>query len=309
MGKPSDTRYSDIPLESILESLGCPKGRGDMYPSPFRNERTPSLHVDPSRNVWYDHGIGIGGGPVKLVMMALGCDFASAGKYLSSFLDGSPSMAKPSPLKVSDAPRPPAKERRFKVLKVRPLGRLSLIKYVESRGISREVASRFCCEVVAGYREGSGKEAFLGFANSAGGYALNTPSGKKRSTVASPSFIDSHGKRSETPTTEGVAVFEGFFDFLSWMQEQPSDFPPQDAVILNSVVNIQKAGEYIMAHSCADCYLDRDDAGRQCLEKVRSMMQGREVRDCSSRYSGCKDYNEALVREMGSCADDDVKES
>ena len=50
----------EIPIVDILSHLGFPdKHRGDMYYSPFRQESTPSFHINRRCNIWYDHGAAV----------------------------------------------------------------------------------------------------------------------------------------------------------------------------------------------------------------------------------------------------------
>ena len=52
------------PIELILTHFGkaTEHRRGNMFYSPFRDECTPSFHVNPNNNTWYDFGAGEGGG-------------------------------------------------------------------------------------------------------------------------------------------------------------------------------------------------------------------------------------------------------
>ena len=54
-----------ISLVDFLHRLGYdPTGRdskGLWFYAPYRNERTPSFHVNPRKGVWYDFGSGEGG--------------------------------------------------------------------------------------------------------------------------------------------------------------------------------------------------------------------------------------------------------
>ena len=54
-----------IPLVDFLNHLGYqPTGRdskGLWFYSPYRNERKPSFHVNPRKNLWFDFGSGAGG--------------------------------------------------------------------------------------------------------------------------------------------------------------------------------------------------------------------------------------------------------
>ena len=56
-----DKQLCNYPLEKVLEALGAKRGTvKDMWYSPFRNEDDASLHIDQQKNVWYDHGAGVG---------------------------------------------------------------------------------------------------------------------------------------------------------------------------------------------------------------------------------------------------------
>lgn len=59
-----------IPLALILEKIGCKpvrdNGHKATYLSPIRHEKTPSFQVDNAKNLWYDFGIGKGGGIIEL---------------------------------------------------------------------------------------------------------------------------------------------------------------------------------------------------------------------------------------------------
>lgn len=41
-------------------------GHDIWYISPRREEKTASFHIHTKKNVWYDHGDGVGGGPLQL---------------------------------------------------------------------------------------------------------------------------------------------------------------------------------------------------------------------------------------------------
>ena len=107
-------------------------------------------------------------------------------------------------------------------------------------------------------------------------------------------MIDTEGKRTVMPSTRGVAIFEGSFDFLSWQVLQNSKTPTTDILVLNSVNNLDKATGYLNLHESFICFLDNDQAGRKCLEDIQKMFTGKEIKDMSSLYSQHKDLNEML---------------
>lgn len=60
-----------IPLRDLLATLGYHpaqvKPREIWYHSPFRDENTPSFKVDIAKNIWFDHGAGVGGNIIYFV--------------------------------------------------------------------------------------------------------------------------------------------------------------------------------------------------------------------------------------------------
>jgi DNA primase len=78
-----------LELVDYLYSLGYTptkiKGNDYWYLSPLRDERTASLKVNRSKNVWYDHGAGKGGSVVDFVMQHFNCDVQNALQKLSGW--------------------------------------------------------------------------------------------------------------------------------------------------------------------------------------------------------------------------------
>jgi DNA primase len=68
----------NIPLADYLQSLGITpykkQGCNLWYYSPLREETEPSFKVNPTRNEWYDFGLGKGGNILDLVMEQHGTD-------------------------------------------------------------------------------------------------------------------------------------------------------------------------------------------------------------------------------------------
>ena len=79
-----DNPIYNYPLDLLLEHLGCKEEGKGMYYSPLRNETTPSLHVNKRDNVWYDHGAGIGGTNVQLIMAVKKCSKEEAESYIKT---------------------------------------------------------------------------------------------------------------------------------------------------------------------------------------------------------------------------------
>lgn len=60
-----------ISIAELLDKLNFKplkiKGKRATYLSPIRQEKTASFNVDTEKNVWFDHGVGIGGDIVSLL--------------------------------------------------------------------------------------------------------------------------------------------------------------------------------------------------------------------------------------------------
>src|SRR6478735_4090805 len=55
------------------------------YLSPFREEKAASFKVNRKRNVWYDHGLGKGGGVIEFAVQFFNCNVSEALQKISSF--------------------------------------------------------------------------------------------------------------------------------------------------------------------------------------------------------------------------------
>ena len=93
------------------------------------------------------------------------------------------------------------------------------------------------------------------------------------------------------PSTE-CAVFEGFIDYLSALAL--NIISGADAIILNSVVNVNKVVPYLKDYATINCYLDNDNAGKTALAELTAIY-GSTVTDRTTLYSEFNDLNDFLV--------------
>ena len=281
--------FYNFPIESVLESLGCKKGGRDMYFSPFREETSASLHIDRSKNLWYDHGAGMGGTNVQLVMLARKCSMQEAYRFIAR-LDPTlvPEEAIKSRASGTNAIRA-----------VRDIKSDYLLNYFESRKIPKELARKYCREIIMRNQQRNQTFTLIGFENNAGGYALKSPSGYKSTTAAGITTINDKGVRTDIPTSSSVLVFEGFFDFLSWQVLQSSLCPSCDVVVLNSVSNLNRASDYLRLHDKIVCFLDNDTAGKKAFSSIKTMLPDKQIADMSHLYHKHKDLNEMLRESRG----------
>ena len=281
-----DNMIYRYPIVDILKALGVRASRTpDMYYSPFRDERTPSFHVNRQANVWYDHGAGIGGTNVQLVMLARHCSEREAQDYIRSLHRRLPAVS---------APPPAPSAGRQTIVAVRDLFTPYIVRYIEGRGIPLEYAMRYCREALVQNDAKGRRFNLIAFPNNSGGYAFKSPSGYKSTDRAGVSTINTSGELSLDASSPGVALFEGFFDFLSWLVMRGSLLPPCDVAVLNSTANRSRVIRYLAKHGSVEAWLDNDKAGRECLRMIIQELPDLEITDMSSTYREFNDVNDYL---------------
>ena len=304
----ADNQLSSFPIAELLKALGArPGNRKDTFHSPFREDKDASLHIDPARNIWFDHGAGIGGGNIDLVMRCKSCTARQAarfirdlpvGPYLAASGDGVPECES-SGAPEFGASRSGKSGERYplanRILMIRDLHSPYLVEYCESRGIPATLAVRYCKEIVIRGKKFGKTYDHIGFPNNVGGFALKSPSGFKCTTKGGITTIDTAGAFSEEPSTGTVTIFEGFFDFLSWLAKDKREIPTTDVCVLNSVSNLGRSIPYLKAHGTIICCLDNDEAGRTAHDSLREqkrILGNPVIIDGSLFYYGYKDVNE-----------------
>ncbi len=293
----ADNRISSFPIADLLSALGVRPGHfRNTYHSPFREDRNASLCIDPDRNIWYDHGAGIGGGNIDLVIRCKGCTAGEAAEFILSLEASSERSAQAVTTGYSGTGAPRISHSApNRIVKVRYMHSEHLLAYCQSRGIPPHLASRYCREVTLRGKNVGRTYENIGFLNNSGGYALKAPTGFKSTTKAGVTTIDTHGDFTDRPSADVVSVFEGFFDFLSWLACFGIQVPSSDVLVLNSVANLARGLSYLQQHRQIICCLDRDPAGRKALEDIRAALDGATVEDGSAIYEGYKDLNEWWV--------------
>lgn len=280
-----------IPIAEYLASLGYEassvRGADKWYLSPFRGERTPSFKVDSVRNLWYDHGEGVGGTIIDLAMrLNGGCDVSEAIRALAT---GSGNYSRVLVRSAAPSVTPVAKVPSAVIESVRPLADLLLVRYLErTRAIPMSLAEPYVREVR--YRTANG-DAYtaIGFQNASGGFELRNP--RYKGSIG-PKDVTVVGE----PRNESVRIFEGFSDFLSALALWP-DEREMPAVVLNSVSMSAKGAEFVRSRGCsAMCFFDSDLAGARALAAFRELLGPELVSDARVRLGGSKDVNEFLVK-------------
>ncbi len=249
-----------------------------MYLCPFRADTTPSMKVDYVKNLWCDYGTGEGGSIIDLVMKLDQCTVKEAISKLKNgaYSDNSFSFHCEQPIQ----------ENSIELINVKAIQHPALIEYLQSRGIKEEAYQYYCKEVH--YRVGDKQYFAVGFRNKSGGYELRSK------------FFKGCNKKDFSYIKNGsqvnrVLVFEGFMDFLSYLELGITSITGYDIIVLNSISLLPKAIPIIEKYYYIETYLDNDPAGETATNRILDhACIG--IYDGRNEYSGYKDLNEYLIQ-------------
>ena len=308
-----------IHLQDVLAALGCQpakEAQGELwYLSPFRKEAEASFKITRDGKAFFDYGVGKGGNILDFVMhyyhLSLN-DVSGALRKLDnlnivrtikvgdpdvqpSLWDwNTPQMAledrRAATTHPSAVQKPKHTDDGFTVRRVQELQNQALVQYLEKRAISAEVAMPWIEEI---YYKRNDKSYFaLAFANDSGGYELRNPYFKGAQGTKDITLLRSEGQGSKR-----VMLFEGFMDFLSYMEHTVTKKLEASVLVLNSVAMRERAVEAIerMGAEEVHLYLDRDASGRVLATGITEALDSMTIQDKSSLYDGYKDFNEWLV--------------
>lgn len=274
-----------IPLAAFLSRLGhepaARKGTRLWYKSPLRQEQTPSFKIDTALNCWYDFGIGKGG---NIIDLATELYQSTDLHYLMRCIANSYPVPSVQTVAYSFPHRHSAPSmERFEVV---PLEHRALVAYLQERGIPAHIAKAKCKEA---HYSVNGKSYFaVAFENVNNGWELRNRYFKGCRGRKDISYLP---WSRDGPSTE-CAVFEGFINYLSALTLDI--ISGADAIILNSVVNVNKAVPYLKSYTAINCYLDNDNAGETTLAELTAIY-GSTVIDRSILYSEFNDLNDFLI--------------
>lgn len=271
-----------VDIVSYLSSLGYEpakvRGCNYWYLSPFRSEKTPSFKVNRKLNRWYNHGIGKGGSLIDFVILYNHCTVKEFLQTLNT------NFSFHQPVEAASAVEFQETKSRILIVKEKPLTSFILHRYLYQRRIPIDVAKQFCKEVIYSI---NGKEYFaIGFKNNAGGYELRNSFFKGSSAPKEVTTISNNAKQ--------IAVFEGFFDFLSFMAIMQNQGQIQtNFIILNSVSFFEKARPFMEQYEVIHLYLENDKTGQNC--RANALAISSKYKDKSILYRHYKDLNDWLI--------------
>jgi Toprim-like/CHC2 zinc finger len=265
-------------------------GRELWYTSPLRDERTPSFKVDTVLNLWFDHGLDRGGNIIDLVVEMRRVTVKEALAILGSGYTGSTPSARPLPENDGAPAGEKEKDWSFEVLGLTVPEHPALLKYFAARCIDTGIGKQHLFEVRF-RRAGALKTYFgLGFPSGAGFDVRNS---------LFKGFVGKGKNFSKLNFTDRgtVAVFEGAFDYLTWLTMRGLTEPDCAVIVLHSIVFKRAALDAITEQGFGRVllFLDHDAGGRACTRYFEQELGNRNVVDRSSEYAGYKDLNEWWV--------------
>lgn len=283
-----------------------------VYHTPNRNDFKPSLCVNLDRNIWSDVPAGEGGRLIELVCYIHRYqqnDVSSALKMLDQLFPEyrdcghtsthgrSPNNSISSILSHSTRANLPnlgatclkEEEPRLVIKKIQKIYRYPLKNYLTERKIPLALADRYLEEIE--YSDPRGRTFYtLGF--------------KAGDTYAHRNklFKGFMGKGADITvfdqSSSEILVFEGFFDFLSYLTIEKRAKPPLTTIVMNSTSFISRVKHFIAERPFVTrvyTYLDNDEAGQRSLAALKTEFPSVEITDRSSTYAPHDDLNEWLA--------------
>ncbi len=195
-------------------------GKELLYLSPLRNEKDPSFYVNPTKNKFRDFTNEEHKGNVfRLVQLLEGCNFPQAVAKLLEF-DGKPVEKYANLFLSATEIQKPIHQQ---TIITQPVKNPVLINYLQERKIPYSLGKKYLHEVMTTKKD---RVYFLvGFPNNSGGFSLRNKYYKGCEGVQDITTFD-------LDSCNNVAVFEGFFDFLSALVYYGLEAPRIPTVVL-----------------------------------------------------------------------------
>lgn len=228
--------------------------QGKEYFFGFPDQRTGSISVDDSTNLWYDHSAGRGGDILEAVQIFENKTFFQAVQEFS----GSSPIESTISRKISE------NSHKVEVMRTLQITHDALVNYIRERGLEAQEISGFAKEVH--WRNGDKRYFAVGFPNESGGWVL-------RSSVYKGNILGGGISIQLLGSAKRTKVFEGWFDFLSYLKlSKATDFK---AIVLNSTANLNFRLILDILKECetVDLYLDNDSTGEEYTKEFMRISQ------------------------------------
>lgn len=314
-----------IPVHIVVEDMGGryshTSHRGEAwYFSPFRpDENSASFKIDPKKNTWHDfgrsettgyRGEGNGGDTVDLW-----CDLngkhrrfgiPEAREALTKFKDFA--FRGEGGLQVEQAKKSPVlqnQQPRYEIVKIYDkIKSQGLLNELNRRRISLNVADRYLKQgLILDTVTQKKFTAFL-FENDKQGYECIVPNPKKGNCFRTCIGTKAATRIMSDDDTTAADIFEGVWDFLSWLEMKAIVEPINHSYVLNSVVRVNEVCEKISAFegtlTHVFLFMDNDQAGVQAKNAItEKLKENFHVGGMEHLYKDYKDLNEFRVKHGG----------
>ena len=267
-----------VSIRRVLESFNLfPEKQNSKMAFYFaidREEKKPSLCVDFVKNKAFDFGTGKNYDVVSIVQQINQCSVSEALEYLKNF------DIPVNSLKIQRR----ESDKNYEILQVKDIEHPALIQYLKSRKVydQRHLVKEIHYQM-------NGKPYFgIGFYNNSGGVEIRNKYSKICLGKKDVTFI----KNLDNLKYE-VCVFEGYFDFLTYLNLPNAQNSNSDYLILNSTAMLFKVEEELIEYHKIVLFLDNDLNGKNLTEKIINMYAN--VEDCSMFYRNFKDLNEWFI--------------
>jgi DNA primase len=304
-------------LPSIIEAAGGKRDEAKSsetdvwYHSPFRDERTASLKATRGRNgrwMWSDYGTGQGGNVIAFANVVLGRApddraISEALKWLRG-LAAHQTVETPRPATATTrttTSRPTAtaakEPDRYTITSRKRIHHPASLRYLDDRAISKATALEHVEQVT--FRDTQTGRTFygIGMENEAGGVEITTATERPFKLCIGPKSYTRIHSRHET--TQDAHLFEGMFDFLSYLTLYGIEQPRGVAYVLHSTAMADRAIKALGSsdtHPRVILWLDNDEAGQTASRRILDALTPLDVTvgTMGHLYDGHKDLNDWL---------------
>ena len=264
-----------ISIRSVLESFNLypekQNSKTAFYLAIDREEKKPSLCLDFVKNKAFDFGTGKSYDVVSIVQQMNKCSVSEALEYLKKF------DIPVNSLKIQRR----ESDKNYEILEVKDIEHPALILYLKSRKVFEQ---RHLVKEI--HYQMNGKNCFgIGFCNNSGGVEIRNKYSKICLGKKDVTFI----KNLDNLKKE-ICVFEGYFDFLTYLRLPNVQNSSSDFLILNSIAMFFKVEEELKTYRKIALFLDNDVNGKNLAKKITGKYKN--VEDCSMLYWDFKDLNE-----------------
>jgi hypothetical protein len=279
-----------VSLVDLLSKLGyqpVPRGGNELYYfSMIRDtEKTPSFSVNDKLGVWFDHGIGKGGNVI---------DFGLAYWKNLSFQEVLEKIQQVCDSRISNNNTTYVRSRRhavklpyYKITEVKELGNNPAItEYLAERNVLKISEGRL--KEVYYYCEDEKKNRKHFFA---AGWQNETGSWEVRNKYFK-GCVGNKGITLINSASLSLSVFEGYFNYLSWLSENPCALE-QAVLVLNSRSFLEMACQIAKGYKVVDIFFDRDKTGFEATALFKQAIP--QATDQSFIYENYNDYNEWIM--------------